>query len=301
MTTFGFAIKQNAQAVADLDDVSMRSLLGVLERAREDTARAIFDWLKTHKDEDQYTIAKHRSLIHQLDETMGLIKNKLGHAAKDDVTKEAVSAMHTAGKHVNIMVETGREKFLHLSEPLHIDMSRLILDEKRVLMFRFDHSAMKYAGNIGKEVQRRLAIGIVKNESVGQLVRRLMKIPATMADRMTNMQKADKVASAGFFSAKWEAERLVRTEKVNAYNALQIAALKKDNATAAADPEYAAIGGGGWWKKWDATNDKRTCGICHDLDGKIVPLNQPFPGGVDHPPIHPCDRCAVVPWQEGWS
>ena len=37
------------------------------------------------------------------------------------------------------------------------------------------------------------------------------------------------------------------------------------------------------------------CDLCDELDGKIVPLNKPFPGGRSGPPLHPNCRCDVLP------
>jgi SPP1 gp7 family putative phage head morphogenesis protein len=37
------------------------------------------------------------------------------------------------------------------------------------------------------------------------------------------------------------------------------------------------------------------CELCDELDGKIVPLNKPFPGGRSGPPLHPNCRCDVLP------
>lgn len=37
------------------------------------------------------------------------------------------------------------------------------------------------------------------------------------------------------------------------------------------------------------------CELCDELDGKIVPLDKPFPGGRNGPPLHPNCRCDVLP------
>ena len=46
-------------------------------------------------------------------------------------------------------------------------------------------------------------------------------------------------------------------------------------------------------KRWIVTPDDRLCPQCAPLKGVEVPLNSPFPGGVDGPPLHPNCRCAV--------
>lgn len=37
------------------------------------------------------------------------------------------------------------------------------------------------------------------------------------------------------------------------------------------------------------------CELCDELDGKSVPLDKPFPGGRNGPPLHPNCRCDVLP------
>ncbi len=41
------------------------------------------------------------------------------------------------------------------------------------------------------------------------------------------------------------------------------------------------------------------CPLCKSLNGKVVPLNEPFPGGYDAPAAHPGCRCTVAPIIEG--
>ena len=66
---------------------------------------------------------------------------------------------------------------------------------------------------------------------------------------------------------------------------------------------------------WVATQDDITCPFCRAMDGTIVPIDEPFwhdgdtfevtagdvvrslafPFDIDHPPLHPFCRCAIVP------
>jgi hypothetical protein len=40
---------------------------------------------------------------------------------------------------------------------------------------------------------------------------------------------------------------------------------------------------------------------CAALNGKRIPPNEAFPGGVTAPPLHSSCRCRVVAWMPGWS
>lgn len=44
-------------------------------------------------------------------------------------------------------------------------------------------------------------------------------------------------------------------------------------------------------KTWFTNNDEKVCEICQPLDGKIVNIDEVFPGELDAPPAHPNCRC----------
>jgi SPP1 gp7 family putative phage head morphogenesis protein len=53
----------------------------------------------------------------------------------------------------------------------------------------------------------------------------------------------------------------------------------------------------GWqesvYRVWSAILDRRTCPVCHDLDGEMVPMGKRFTGKQE-PPVHGNCRCIVV-------
>lgn len=55
--------------------------------------------------------------------------------------------------------------------------------------------------------------------------------------------------------------------------------------------------GEGWARRWDATLDLRLCKTCRKMHGIIVPIGEPFPGGMVPGDVHPNCRCepAFVP------
>lgn len=44
-------------------------------------------------------------------------------------------------------------------------------------------------------------------------------------------------------------------------------------------------------KEWFTNEDDKTCELCFPLNGKVVPVDEPFGDGVDDPPVHPQCRC----------
>lgn len=48
-------------------------------------------------------------------------------------------------------------------------------------------------------------------------------------------------------------------------------------------------------RRWNTGNDELVCLICRPLNGKVVDINEPFPGGIMLPPAHPNCRCWITP------
>jgi len=44
-------------------------------------------------------------------------------------------------------------------------------------------------------------------------------------------------------------------------------------------------------KTWLTARDELVCKICGSLDGVTVPIDEPYPGGLEGPPAHPFCRC----------
>lgn len=75
------------------------------------------------------------------------------------------------------------------------------------------------------------------------------------------------------------AEMIAQTETVNAYTQGRL--------------EVARGLGLEMEKVWEAVLDNRTCPICIDLNGKVVPLEEKFPGGYEGPTAHPRCKCSL--------
>ena len=88
-----------------------------------------------------------------------------------------------------------------------------------------------------------------------------------------------------FDESKWRAERIARTETINA----------ESKATYEAANQSGVKGE----MEWIATVDNTTCPRCRDLDGDTTRLNTKFKtttaGGWEgyHPTVHPNCRCSV--------
>jgi SPP1 gp7 family putative phage head morphogenesis protein len=258
---------------------------------REKTARALSKFLKGEQAGSEYSMHKHRALIIQLDDVIKTAERDLPPATLRDLKRESTVASRTSVKKLEAMVRAGERKFTGAVSSLNIPVAKVLTNVKRTMMGRFEHKSDRYAGDVGRRIRNELAVGVIRGESVGEMTKRIMG-PAeyARAAKRGPTAVADKMADKVLFKSQYEAERLVRTEIINAYTETQIEGLHEAEAD---DP--------GYQKMWDAANDKRTCLLCYSLNGKVVDLNQSFPGGYQGPPAHPNDRCCLVPWHRGWG
>jgi SPP1 gp7 family putative phage head morphogenesis protein len=150
---------------------------------------------------------------------------------------------------------------------------------------RYRSSAARYAGQVGEDLRREIAVGLVRGETVSALTTRLSRRPGFRA-----------AVGAGpigdRFRDRWRywAERLVRTEVAAAYNDRLDGVIREARAWL---PDLQ--------RRLDASLDLRVCRLCASLHGTVVGLNEPFPGGYEGAPIHPNCRCRVGAWRAEWS
>ena len=292
MSELGDAIRVNALAVQRLSEPDLRAILPVLRRARDETAAGLAEFLQQRDGGDTYTVHTHRALLAQLEPAIRTIEHELAPAARRDVTRDAQQASGWAVKHLRAVAEAGEKHFAMATPPLRFDSALVIRDANHVLHTRFASSAARYAGAAGARMRDTLAVSLIRGETIDQMTRRLL---AGGDVRLRTLQRrgpeavAEGVAERQFFRNYADAERLARTELVNAYGEIQVQGLEAANRE---DP--------GWLKRWDAANDRKVCPWCWSLNNVTVAPEEPFPEGVDHPPLHPCCRCAVVPWRVEW-
>ena len=308
MPSYRQILQQNARKIAELGDPEMRSILAVLREARDDTARGLRDWLKkvpADERDEKYTIHKHRALLGELDDAIETIRNKLGPATRRDLKAETGMAIDLATGQIRKLVDAGQKKFQDSVEPLRVDLAKVVLRTNKMLIHRHENSARRYAGDVGNIVQKQIAIGLIKGESVDQMVRRLTGKLEKHFDRMSDSERAAAAADRLHEMSRYQAERLVRTELIHAANVAHIEQLKdveedrqeraREDGEKPSDDDDDR-----WQKKWDASVDT-ACDVCEDLDGEIVDVDDVFSSGDDGPPAHPNCRCAVVPWRADWE
>lgn len=300
MPTYAQTQRANARAIARLGDPELRQIASVLGEARRDTAAGLRSWLAkipVKERDSKYTIFRHRSLLGELDDAMKILEKRLPRATVADLRRESGTATRVGMDQLRKMVAAGMRRFEGAVQPLRVDLAAIVTRTNGMLIRRHERSAARYAGRTGEIVQRQLAVGLVRGESVDEIARRLT---GKLHRQYEGLSDAERAAAAGdrvYVRALSDATRLVRTELIHAANVSQMEALKEENDRADDDD---SIGGGGWLVKWDAMVDS-CCDNCADLDGEVREIGEEFDDGVTEPPLHPNCRCATVPWREDWT
>jgi hypothetical protein len=173
---------------------------------------------------------------------------------------------------------------------LAIDEATVIMTGKSLLWPQFESSAERYAGSIGKRAQLELAVSHAQSETMDELTARLQK----------NMPEH-------FWSERWDAGRLARTESMSSYATTTEAGIRE---ALGEDSEL--------HKRWCSNvGDFRRCPMCASLEGQIVKVDEPFyaewttfskkrgmrmhTAKIDHAPGHACCLCVETVWRENWA
>lgn len=283
-------LNQVAQEVDSLPRPIMRAVAPALHAARIELEKELGEWLGNANPKQTFTVQEKRRALVAIRGALDRVAI-LEPAMKHALTVGGKRASHLATRHLQTELATFSKIFDKTIRPVPLVQAGIIAEGKRTLMTRYESSARRYAGAIGQDIRLQIATGLVKGETLGQLAKRLAG-PGN-ARRVTEdaPQNAARYASERFFS-KYEywAERLVRTEVLNAYN------LEASHGIAQVNKIDKRI-----CRMWNAALDWRTCPLCSSLDHIVRSVDDLFPGGIDDPPCHPCCRCVVVAWRSDWE
>lgn len=282
--------------VGQLGTVGLTRLSAVLDAAELELTQALNTWQVLGKGDARFTPQVYRNALIQIRGALRHIKGPLKEGLDSSLRHGGELAAHLATEHLIAEVTTWSGMFEGSIRPIAIEPAALLAHGKKVVWKRFSNSAKRYADQVGKDIHKQLAIGVVKGETIDQLTNRLAKLGGPKGLVYTRGQagspgaRAEYIAEGLFKRYRHFAERLAVTETVNAYNSMALNGMHELNQE---DP--------GYFKRWDAALDRRTCEQCARYDDLIAPLDKDFKGGFSHPPLHPRCRCAVVVWRKEWN
>jgi len=281
--------------VARLPRPALEALAPVLAQAQRETAQGLRSWIERADGESRYTAQSHRAVLAHLDRAIATVAS-LDPTLAEALRRGGAAAGAMAGQHVSTEIARYAQTFGGEVPRVPLNVARIVATGERSLVPRFRSSAARYAGNVGADIRRELAVGLLRRESVDEMVARLARIGGPRGAVALRGVVGDPGAvvehiSEGLF-ARYRAwgERLVRTELQQAYN-VQVDASLHEAREAIPDLK----------RRWDASGDLRLCPRCAELHGSVAGLDEPFSGDVMSAPLHPHCRCRVGAWRDAWS
>lgn len=282
--------------VRKLSGASLTRVEDVLDAAEKELTQDLANWSMLGKGDDRFTPQVYRNALAQIRGTLDHIRGTTDDGMASALKYGGAAAAKLATSHLIREISTFSQHFEGSVRPIPFDAMQIIAEGQKTVWPRFANSAHRYAGQVGDDIRKQLAIGLVRGETIDQMTDRLAKLGGPkgyvyLRGRPGSPNaKAEVIAEGLFRRYRHWAERLAVTETVNAYNETALIGMDELEEH---DP--------GYFKRWDAAIDGRTCKNCASYDDLVTPIDKPFAGGIAHPPLHPRCRCAVVVWRKEWD
>lgn len=274
---------------------AMRALLPVFEQARRELTIDLAHWIETRPDGDvRWTAHSYRNALNQIDLTSRVIGARLAGTTIDAAGRAQIMAL----SHLREEVATFTQLFEGSTRLINLNVTAQIAQGRSFIIPRIRTSAARYTGMVREDLQQRLAVAILRGESLSTTVDRLqasggprghVALRGVLGEPTAYVEDIPEGLFARYRS--W-AERVVRTETSSAYNAQLLDGMRE------ARTEIYDLR-----KRWNA--DGSACAkICLPMDGEVVDIDQPFPspiGPIDQAPAHPNCGCRSGPWRDEWS
>lgn len=278
-------LDQTSRSLEHLHQPALHKMLPVLRQAHHELEDNLREWLARENGDALFTTQRYRNALVAVRHAWSTVR-RLVPAVESALWDGADKAWRTSTNNLTVQLENFEQIFEGTIQPISLDAAAVLAAGEELLWKRFASSAERYAGNVQDRLVQELAVSRVKSETIFELTNRLQR-------RMPEL----------FASDRWAAERLARTETLNAYNVFHVEGIRE---AAEDDSELVA--------RWDASYDWRRCPLCASLDGQIcdVIAGESFTARWSagkrqhtitcaHPPAHPCCRCSVTPWHREWG
>ena len=289
LATFDASVSETLRELAALPPQQFRAILPVLANAQREVGRDLKFWLQSQDMSERFTAQRYRELLVQLESALDEVK-KLNPAMYDALVKGNRAARAMSLQHLRREASALSQKFAgSIGSPIPIARAARIAEGSGALLKHYARTARRYAGDVGQDIRGQLALGVVRKETMFEMTNRLVAQggPKGLIDLGTGEEY---IAEGLFRRYRYWAQRVVRTEVIESYNAAASDGIKELHKI---DPEILT--------RWDASLDGRMCALCESLHGKTVKPGELFPDGIDHPPLHPNCRCALTAWREDWG
>jgi hypothetical protein len=287
-------VRESVGNVDRMAPESLRAVLPALRQAREELQRDLGEWVATvDNGADRFTAYEKTRALRALDGALDRVR-ELGPAVAQGlaVGRKATGALSIS----NLDTEIARLSSIFgdgLVVMPQIDTAAILARGERVLWKQHARSAARYAGNVGDDIRHLFAVGLAKHETFEQLVTRLRRVGGGRGVGLAG-DASGEIADGLFRRYKFQADRLVRTELMHAYNVQHSDAIEAVNELRPEDEDP-------WLRRWDAAADVVTCPLCKELDHTVTTIEGVFRYGIKNPPAHPHCRCVVLAWLARWG
>lgn len=286
--------EEHQREVARLTNEEMEALWPVFDQAERELRERLKEWTERAPDgELRWTAHKYRSALAHLEHSRRAMAEALGVVLTATEAKaQAMALRHLEDEVARFSAVFGNPVRLPIGAAKQIAMG------KSFIIDRVRSSTLRYAGQVGRDIQRRLAVDMLTGQSVYQTVERLRReggprgLVALRGVAGEPGSYVEDIPEGLFARYRHWAERVVRTETTSAYGA------RKREGMEAASSRLPGLK-----RKW--VGDPSSCAlICRPLDGMVVGIHDLFPtrrGGIEHEPAHPNCECSTVPWMDSWG
>lgn len=290
-----FAVLDQAErSMRRLHEPVLRQIIPVLEKAQREVRHNLTLWLRNQGADATFTAQRYRNALVVLNRALKTAEH-LEPATAHALKKSYGTVGPLAVQNLRHQWSVFQHIFEGTAQPLAIDEAVVIATGKSLLWPQFESSAERYAGSIGERTKLELAVSRAQSETIDELTNRLQR----------NVFSGEQ--GSAFFTERWDAERLARTESMSAYSSTTEASLRD---ALAEDPSLR--------KRWcSAVGDFRRCAMCASLEGQVVEINEPFHAvwttfskkrgmrthslDIEKSPAHACCVCGETIWRENWA
>jgi SPP1 gp7 family putative phage head morphogenesis protein len=282
-------LREIAAEVAALPEEYARRLLPILREGQLEAEKGLRRWLATVEDGgERFGAQRYRAAMLHMRASLAAIERRLAGGMHEVLMSADGAAAFLAGHHVARELVLFHGAFGAMPRP-DLGKAAVMAHAGRAVIFRHEASARRYGRAVTSDIRRQLALGMVQGETFDQMTNRLVRLGGPRGLVSLGGGVVESIAEGLFRRYRHWAERVVRTECIDSYNAHALESIRAEDEV---DP--------GYLKRWDAANDHRVCEVCDALDGEIRALNEDFTGGISHPTVHPRDRCCITPYRREW-
>lgn len=219
--------------------------------------------------------------------------------------EQALAAIRRARALTVDMINVFEKTYSGSAAPIRLDVSsnfaRSVQDTMGSLVRTIDTSWERYGSAMVEDFDRVMRTSLARNLTTAQTISKMVQAaPPGLARALRDSEPAYfPEPQAGFMARRYWAERIVRTEKANAFNQSTQDTISDVNS-----------GKNGWKKmkmkrKILAFFDRRTAPDSIAVHGQVRGMKEKFVDGAGReymrPPARPNDRETLVPWRDTWK